>query len=268
MRPLLVAFLLCAVVSAQTPSFDVVSIKPNKSGSGSMSVGVRSGRFNAVNATALTLVQNAYPQQTFHIFGAPGWMTSERYDVSATITSAVTPTIDQFRSLIRAMLADRFKLAAHIETREMPVYVMTLARADGKLGPRLRRWDVDCQAVWSGAIKNPPPSSVPGIPPCGGRGGAGLHAHSGQNMEGLARSLETYLSANVLERTGLEGQWEIHLQWTPEAQRPDTPRFDGAQGEFGTLFTAIQEQLGLKLEARHAPVEVLVIDSIERPREN
>lgn len=264
MRRLILPVLLSAVVSAQPPSFDVVSIKPNKSGSLSMSVGVRSGRFNAVNATALTLVQNAYSQQTFHIFGAPGWMDAERYDVSATITPVVTPTREQFQAMMRTMLADRFKLVARVETREMPAYVMTFARSDRKLGPRIRPWDVDCRAVWSGEIKNPPPSSVPGIPPCGGRGGAGLHAQSGQNMEGLARSLESYLSAKVIEQTELKGQWEIHLQWDA-----GQPRIDGGQpSEFGSLFTALQEQLGLKLDARRLPVEVLVIDKVERPSEN
>jgi uncharacterized protein (TIGR03435 family) len=262
MHRLLVPFLLCAAVSAQTPSFDVVSIKPNTSGSLSMSVGGPPGRFVAVNATVLTLVQNGYSQETFHIFGVRGWMESDRYDVSATFTAP--STAEQRRAMVRKMLVDRFKFVSHFETRAMPAYVLTLTRADGTLGPRIRPWDVDCKAVWSGAMTNPPPSSVPGIPPCGGRGGAGLYAQSGVDMQGFARSLASTLGATVIDQTGLKGQWEIHLQWNA-----GTPRFDGAHAdEFGSLFTVLPEQLGLKLDARRMPVEVLVIDSIERPSDN
>jgi uncharacterized protein (TIGR03435 family) len=210
MRRLLVPFLLCAAVSAQTPSFDVVSIKRNTSGSLSVSVGGPPGRFTAVNATAMMLLQNAYSQQTFHIFGAPGWMDSERYDVLAMMTAPAT--FEQRQMMLRKMFAERFALVSHFETRDMPAYLLTSARADGRLGPRIRPWTVDCAAVWSGEVTDPPPSSVPGIPPCGGRGGGGVYAQSGVSMEGFARSLMTDLGVMVIDRTGLQGQWEIHLQ--------------------------------------------------------
>jgi uncharacterized protein (TIGR03435 family) len=262
MRALLVPSLLCAVVSAQTPAFDVVSIKRNTSGSQSVSVGGVPGRFTAVNVTALMLLQNAYPLETFHIFGAPGWTSSERYDVSATMTAPAT--FEQRQAMLRNMFAERFTLVSHFETRAMPAYVLTVARADGKLGPRIRPWTVDCKAVWSGEVSNPPPSSVPGIPPCGGRGGGGLYAQSGVNIEGFARSLASDLGARVIDRTGLQGLWEIHLQWNA-----GTRRFDGAEpDQFGSLFTSLQEQLGLKLESQRVPIDVLVIDSIDRPSEN
>jgi len=271
MRHVLISFIVAAGVGAQIPAptntapdptFDVISIKPNKSGSGSMRVGVTAGRVTAINATTLVLVQNAYSQQTFHIVGALGWMDSERYDVVATITPPVQPTPAQYQAMMRKMLADRFSFVVHLETREMPAYVLTRARPDGKLGPRLWPWNVDCRAVWSGEIK-PPPSSVPGIPPCGGRGGGGFYAQSGVSMDGFARSLASNLGATVINQTGLKGEWEIHLQWAQETQRADA-----AQSEFGSLFTSVQEQLGLKLEARRLPVEVLVIDNVERPSEN
>jgi len=254
MRRLLVPFLFVVAVSAQTPAFDVVSIKANKSGSQSTSVGGAPGRFTAVNATPLMLVQNAYSQQTFHIFGVRGWMESERYDVSATF--APPATFEQRQAMIRKMLVDRFNFVAHIEMREMPAYLLTLARADRKLGPRIHPWDVDCKAVWSSQI-TPPPSSVPGIPPCGGRGGGGLYAQSGVDIGGFAHYLASHLGATVIDQTGLKGQWEIHLQWNA-----GTPRFDGAQPEeFGSLFTSLPEQLGLRLDARRVPAYMVFNDA-------
>lgn len=260
MRRLLVLFLMCAAVSAQTPSFDVVSIRADKSNDLHMSGGWTPGRFSMVGATPLVLVQHAFSQETFHIFGVRSWMEADRYNVSATFTPPAT--LEQRRAMVRKMLADRFNFVAHVEMREMPAYVLTLARADGKLGPRMRPWDVDCRAVWKNEIK-PPPSSVPGIEPCGALGGLGLYARSGVNIETLAQDLANDIRASVIDETGLTGQWEIHLQWNAGPRR-----IDGAQAdELGSLFTALQEQLGLRLDARRRPVEVLVIDRAEKPDE-
>ncbi len=107
MRHLLVPFLVTAAVAAQTPSFDVISVKPNKSGSGSMTVGVRGERWVAVNATPLALVMNAYRHETFNVIAVPDWMKSERYDVTAT-SSLINPTREQYQAMVRALLVDRF----------------------------------------------------------------------------------------------------------------------------------------------------------------
>lgn len=271
MRGVLISLFATAALAAQTPqssersdpAFDVVSIKPNTSGKNEMSVGARAGRFTAVGATPLVLVQNAYPHHTFHILGAPGWMNAARYDVSAVIAPPVTPNREQLQTMMRALLAARFNFAAHTETREMPAYVLTFARPDRSLGRRMQPWDVNCRDVWAGTT-SATPSSVPGIPPCGGRAGGGLFAQSGVDMESFVRFLASNLEAAVVDRTGLEGNWEIHLQWNA-----GPTRFDGASAdEFGSLFTSLEEQLGLKLVAQRMPVEVLVIDRIERPSEN
>ena len=127
-------------------SFDVVSIKPNTSGSGGMTIGMRGGRLTMVNGTPMTLVMNAYPQQSFHIFGAPSWMTSERYDVTATTTRG-DPSGEEYRAMVKALLVERVKLVAHTEVRQLPIYALVIARGDEKLGPRIRRWDTDCDAV-------------------------------------------------------------------------------------------------------------------------
>ena len=263
MRHVLFPFLIAAAVAAQAPSFDVVSIKPNKSGSGSMTVGSRGDRWVAVNATTLTLVMNAYSHETFNIVAVPAWMKSERYDVTAT-SSLVNPTREQYQAMVRALLAERFKLVAHTEVRELPTYRLVRASGDGAPGPRLRRTDVDCDAIWSRPADAPRVTSpVTGMPVCTARGGMGTYASSAVTMEDFARTLSYELERKVTDGTGLEGRYDLLLQFTPEERRAA-----GAPDEFGTIFTALLEQLGLKLEARRGPVEVLVIDRVERPSEN
>ena len=261
-------------VSAQTPApsstpsqapltFDVVSIKPNTSGSGSMSVGMRGDRLNFVNGTAFTVVMNAYSHETFHIYGAPGWMMSERYDITA-VSPIGTPTREQYHALMRALLADRFQFKAHTEVRQLPTYRLVRAGADASLGPRLQKTDTDCMAVARDRSGGPPRmSAVTGGPVCGGRGGMGVYAMSGTAMADVARSLSSELGRKVTDETGLEGAYDVLLQWTPENRSAA-----GTPDEFGSIFTAVQEQLGLKLEPQRSEVEVLVIDHVEHPSEN
>ena len=243
------------------PRFDVVSIRRNTTGSGSMTVGGQRGRFMAVNTTTLTLIMNAYPFETFRVIGAPGWATSERYDVSALTEGE--PDLQQRQAMLRRLLAERFNLAAHTEVQPMQTYRLVLARSDGRLGPQLKPWTVDCEALRkSGGAAAPPIRSAADfavVVPCGMRGGRGVFAAGGYPLESFARSLSSDLSAPVTDRTGLKGDFEILLRWNPD------PSLPGADPSLPSLFTAVEEQLGLKLEPRRDPAEVLVIDRIERP---
>lgn len=169
--------------------------------------------------------------------------------------------------MIRTMLADRFQLVVHNEKREMPVYAIVLARADGRFGPQLKRSELDCNAV-AEAIKRgaaTPPQRSPDRPFCGTQTGPGMVMTSGVQMTDFARNLSPSTGRIVLDRTGLTGPFDIDLKFTPD---PLGPGVGDPATDVPSLFVAIQEQLGLKLEAMRAPVDVLVIDSAERPSEN
>jgi len=248
--------------SAKGPRFEAASIKRNVSGSGASSWGGRGGRWTGTNITPLMLVTNAYQYESFRIAGAPGWMSSERYDISAVADSEAERTPVQ--AMLRTLLAERFNFVAHVEMRPLQTYQLVLAREDGRLGPQLKPWTLDCDALRkSGKL---PPAPVPRSAadfaiavPCGMRGGMGVYAAGGRSIGDLASSLASDLSAPITDHTGLSGNFEIVLRWNPDPSAP------GADPTLPSLFTAVEEQLGLKLEARREPAEVLVIDRVERP---
>ena len=234
--------------------FEVVSIKPNNSGSRGTRIGVRGRQFLAENMTALGLVTNAYRHETFRIVGAPDWMSSERYDLTATADVELNAN---FQGMLKTVLAERFKLMAHTDTRTLQTYALVLAARDGKLGPQLRHWTVDCETRRANPSPTPTGAGQTTVPTCGMRAGPGLYAAGGVSLATFAGSLASDLNAVVRNQTGLDGDFEISLRWNPDAAAGDPA--------LPSLFTALQEQLGLKLEPTRAPVEVLVIDSVERP---
>jgi bla regulator protein blaR1 len=275
------------------PQFEVASIKLNKSGDGRVMLGVQpGGRFTATNVPLRLLIRNAYQLQDFQIVGGPSWITSEHYDI---VAKAEEGQGDAFQSpgngqpsrgqlMIRALLADRFKLAVHNEDREMPIFALVLARPDGKLGPGLTKSEIDCAALGRGRGRGPggPPPPPPdgraamtGPIQCGIRIGPGNMAVGGSPMSQVASSLGMFAGRIVFDRTGLTGNYDFQLTWTPDqvAQRPPgapEPQINGVPIDPNgpSLFTAVQEQLGLKLDSQRGPVAVLVIDRVEHPTEN
>ena len=252
-----VCVVAAATLAAQqaSPVFAVASIKQNMSGSTSLRVGGGSpDRFEMIDGDVMTLVLNAYGLQAFRVVGAPGWMGSERFDVTAK--SDTIPTVAQRQLMLKHLLATRFGMVAHIETRPLPSYVL-MRQSGAQLGPQLKPWTVDCAAMLEpGGAKAGPPVATSAAPTCGMRGAPGLFAAGGATIDALAQSLSSALNVPVVDETGLLGHYEIVLRWA----RDDRPN-DNAP----SLFTAVQEQLGLKLESRRMPGEVLVIDSVERP---
>ena len=261
---LVVVTLLAPVAGAQSrptevgsPTFDVVSIKPNKTGPGRAGFGGSGGRWTMVNIPASGLILTAYPSLTNELLGAPAWVESERFDVDAR--AAFEPTAEQERMMLRALLADRFKFVAHYETQDRPIYNLVVARADGRLGPQLRRIDIDCatykpQLPGRGAPE--PPGANP--PPCSFRmSGASsmLIVSGGRTLQSLADSIANLAGRPILDKTGLTGYYAFTLE-------------SGGFNDGLSIFTALQEQLGLKLESTRGPVDFLVIDHIERPTEN
>lgn len=256
-------------LSAQAPStFEVASIRPNTSdnqqGAG-LAAPQPGGRFIAVGATLRVLVSGAY--DGMQIVSGPAWIDSSRFDINARASSEVPP--DDMRRMLRSLLADRFKLAAHTETRELPTYVLSTARGDKKLGPKLRESDAACAKE----ARNFIPAGPGGPPACGDfRMGARSLIARAMSMPAFARVMRGRVGRPVIDRTGLQGAYELDLEWSSDLGLQQAPPGSAGASELTpeglSLFTALQEQLGLRLQADRGPVDVLIIDSAEPPTPN
>ena len=256
------------VVSART--FEVASVRPNRSGEVRLSFGGPAGRYEIVNAPLRTIVRVAHQVQDYQIVEAPGWIAAERFDILAT-TPAVRPA--ERAEMLRNLLADRFKLRTHVERRDMPIFEMVLTRSDGRLGPSARATDVNCAERAAGRSAGVPPPPVPaGVslerPLCGLMLRPGVLMAGAMTMGEFARELAPQVNRFVLDRTGITGFFDFDVQFTPDQPTPAPP---GASPQppvdsaGPSLFTALQEQLGIRLAATRGAVEVLVIDAISRP---
>jgi uncharacterized protein (TIGR03435 family) len=269
------------------PTFEVASVRPNTSADGKVMIGIQpGGRFNAVNVALWDLIRQAYNLQRTQIVGAPDWVETARYDIVAKAEGDIprggpgSPP-GPLNFMMQDLLEERFKLKAHRETRDMPIYALVLARSDQKLGQGLRPSTVDCQAFRGrGRGGAAGPGMGPGGPPramftpgerptCGMMVGPGQVAAGGIPISQLTVMLSQYTQRIVVDRTGLKGNFDIDLTFTPE-RMPQGPPPPGVQlppidPNGPSIFTAIQEQLGLKLDSERGPVEVLVIDHVERP---
>ena len=293
--PIVVAVMNASRLAAQTaaadgPAFEVASVKLNTSRAGERNFDLApGGRFTATRATLRDLITVAYQlpngrlRDDSQIAGGPSWIDSDRFDIvakaegdSARIDAggisagaarpAEISAIDQVRLMLRALLADRFKLTVRNEVRELPVFALVMARNDGRLGPQLHKVDVDCAAQRGDGSRGAPPDAVRAF--CGGFSGRGLGHTSGHAvpMSMVAKFLEGSVGRVVTDRTGLVGRFDLDLQWTPDQpQQPDALEPVPIDPNGVSIFTAVQEQLGLKLESQNNPVDVLVIDRAERP---
>ena len=247
-------------------AFDVASVKPNVSGEMRVTVqAMPGGRFTATNAPLRTLIREAYALQGFQLSGGPGWLDSDRFDIVAKSENNPTPL--QMRVMLRALLTERFKLSVHTETRDLPLYALVLARPDGKLGPHLRRTGTDCSQApeWLGT--GPPPVRDAAAP-CrsGGPGAGGAMRFRGITLEAFAKFLAMPVRRPVIDRTGLTGDFDIELEMSAELGPPPPPPgmpdlIDRSSAP--SIFTSLPEQLGLRLDSRRGPVEILVIDRVE-----
>src|SRR5262245_40139561 len=264
--------------NGQTLAFEAASVKPNKSTERNRGAGFQpGGRFLARNMTLRSLVAIAYgtpqPLPTFRVLGGPGWSDSDGFDVEAKTVGEFPDTqggpgfSNSGELMLRTLLAERFHLKAHTETRDLPIYALVQARSNGSLGPRLRRSDIDCDAALAAVVvaraAGAPPSPAD-RPVCAFRGFTG----SGVTLEQLSAVLTPLLQRVVLDRTGLVGRFDVDLVLNPDQmRRPDAPGRD-ASLDGPSIFTTLQEQLGLKVESTRGPVEVAVIDAAEHPIDN
>jgi uncharacterized protein (TIGR03435 family) len=218
------------------------------------------------------LITFAYQLQPNQLIGGPPWLDRDRFDVVAKVDGDVRPAAgggpDRVMLAMRTLLEERFQLAIHPETRELDVFALMVVKP-GQLGPALKPAEQDCSPEGMAARRAAPPDpSRPFF--CGLRGmGPGKIALSGMPLSFYARSLSNQVGRFVVDRTGLEGRWDFTLTFVPQGP-PGQPFGAAAPGEpvdpdTPDLFTALRQQLGLKLEPTKAPVDVMVIDRVEKP---
>jgi uncharacterized protein (TIGR03435 family) len=245
-------------------TFEVASIKQNKSGSASGGANAQpGGRVTVRNTSLYDLVRNGQGLQPYEVAAGerlPSWVTTDRWDIEAKGPEQATQP--QLRTMLQNLLTDRFKLVTRRETRDVPVYALVLSRADGRLGSQIRQSAADCAAL--AAAARTADGGQGGPRPCGRDVGPGVISAIGTTIPDFARGLSLNTGRFVMDATGLTGRFDIDLKWTPDQAIGGA----GAQTDGTSLFAAIQEQLGLRLDARQAPVNVLVIESAERPAED
>jgi uncharacterized protein (TIGR03435 family) len=286
-----IAFVLAVTVvtaASQSLSFDVVSVRRGASVDAVRGISVMpGGRLTAPSVTVRDLVAAAYGLQDNQIVDGPEWTGHDRFEVAATTRPDVSSA--DARAMLRTLLADRFRFAAHQDTRELPVYVMTMAREDRTHGPLLRAAGPEC-APMKGPMRGvaapsfvaaPPPPPPP--PPPGARpmlflgsepircpsmaarmNGGGHWSLRDFTMARIAGQLTAELGRPVTDRTGLTGTYDLDLTFASDAA------VIAVQGptEAPPLMTALRDQLGLRLDSSRARVQVLVIDRVEQPTEN
>jgi uncharacterized protein (TIGR03435 family) len=243
------------------PAFEVATIRPNISGETRRQIEVLpGGRFTAINMTLWQILSIAYPidgkfRDQNNLTGGPGWITSDRFDIVAkaegspgldtnkpgsTVTDVDRDAVERIRMMLRRCLTERFKLRVHHETRQLPTYQLVMVKTDGGTGPQLRKAADHCGRD-CGSIRRTGPNEVVG---------------TAVSLGSLAHSMSEWVGRPVTDNTDLTGPIDFTLTWSPESA-PDSAA--------PSIFTAVQEQLGLKLVPARGPIDVLVVDSAERP---
>lgn len=278
-------FLFCGIESrvqaqdAVRPDFEVASVKVSPSDSrGGRFAALPGGRLSVRNNPLRNLILNAYDVRNFQILGLPAWVDSDHYDIDAKASGS--PAEAQMMQMLQSLLADRFKLKVYYETKELPVFVLTAAKGGIKLQP----WkEGSCIAYEAG---QPLPAPAPGqeaLKPCGNN----LVFRKGPNMEWNATKIDmpkptmvlsSILARTVIDGTGFAGTFDLHLEWSNDENAAAAPKA-AESGDIGkpvsaadtdgqSIITVLQQQLGLKLESTKGPVQVLVVEHVEKPSAN
>jgi len=247
--------------NVKLPVYDVASVKPNKANDGMMRIMNHPDGFSCTNISLKTLIGNAYGIRQDLITGGPAWADSVGFDVEAKVSGEDVEAFKkltgrQRNSLLQALLADRFHLKVHHETKTLPMYDLLIAKG----GSRLK---ANAPAPPSpDAAKDPEAAKPRGMMTMG----PGMLKGQGLPMASIANQLSYALQATVSDKTGLTGDFDFELKWTPDDAGPTNA--DTSSEPNISIFTAVQEQLGLKLQPTKGPVDTLVIDHAEQPAEN
>jgi uncharacterized protein (TIGR03435 family) len=277
MNRLAVLFLSCCALFAQQPTapqaYDVVAIKPSDPNDRRIMMRNMPGTLSMTGVTLKLLIQQAYGVQDFQVSGGPGWVGSDRFGIEAKVLDApVGPPpdflkmseqernqyLERNRVMLRGLLEDRFQLKVHHESKDMPVYALVVAKG----GPKLK----------DNGGKTSDPNMKPGMM----RMGPAQLTGSQMPISALVNTLSQQLGRTVVDQTGLKGNYDFELKWTPDLSQgggpfgggPLPPGVEAPDPNGPTVFTAVQEQLGLKLESQKGPVDVIVIDQAAKPSEN
>jgi uncharacterized protein (TIGR03435 family) len=272
--------------SAPLPTFEVASIRPHRPGDLTSRYFMQQDRLIVSNATPKSLIASAYNVKPFQVSGGPNWIESGEYDIEAKVPDSLAEELqklpsdkrrDTFALMVQSLLADRFKLRLSHDTKELPVYALVVAKS----GPKLH--EAKPGDTYPNGMKTPDGLSAgPGFMVAKGGGESREFTAQAVPIANLVRVLSGPLASldrRVLDKTGLKGNYDIHLHWMPDQSHaamsqgpgggnPGIDNLPPPDSSGPSPFTALQEQLGLKLESTKGPVEVLVIDHIERPSEN
>ncbi len=237
-----------------TPSFEVATIKPTKPDEQGKAFLVRGNRFRTINTSLAEMMSFAYGIHAKQVVGAPAWFDADKFDLDAKPDGEGAPNDTQWKGMLQKLLVERFKLTFHHDKRELSVYVLAVGRG----GPKLNKSEGD-------------PNGLPGLFFRGRPGDLVVHNATMGDFTGLLQN--AVLDRPVVDQTGVTGRWDFTLNWTPDdsqfggmaAKIP--PPTDGSIAP-PALYTAVQEQIGLKLDATRAPADVFVIDHIEKPSDN
>lgn len=268
----------------ESPSFEVVSVKKDSNDANMVRLGGPDvSRFTAANVSAKTLIEFSYNFQDFQLSGGPSWMDSEKFDIDGKVEDSLAQQLralpqvkqqDQMRLMVRSLLADRFKLRVSHSTKILPVFALVIAKG----GPKLRA--VDPPDTQSAPFPAPPTPGGPATLPPGEvmislfTGGKATMAGKAASMANLAKMLGVQLGRHVNDETGLTGSYDFLLSYTRDSTLGGVsivavPSPTSAENPGGvSIFTAIQEQLGLKLQSTKGPVDTIVINHIEEPSAN
>jgi uncharacterized protein (TIGR03435 family) len=257
---------------ASMPQFEVASVKEVKqSNSDTSASGINSrlpDRFVATNVPVFFLILEAYEITGHNLVGAPDWTWDKAYDLVGTYPGASRPPNHEIHLMLQQLLGDRFGLKAHREQREILAYDLVVARKDGKLGPHIHKSDMDCAAwIASGRPKTapgPPSPVLPSVerPVCGMLTTRKWLTGGARTMQDLAGPLGALSEKTVVDKTGLTGSYDIDLQWASMELSADQAG-SGASNGGPSLFTALEEQLGLKLVPHKEQFDVVVVDAIK-----
>jgi uncharacterized protein (TIGR03435 family) len=283
---LAVVVLVIPIFSQQSggpgPAFEVATVKPSKAGDNRIAIMAQpGGRFRVTNATLKMVMAVAYRVRDFQISGGPGWTGTDRWDIEGKAeegsiqlnTIPLEPTVvSPLMLMVQSLLEDRFQLKMHRESKDLPVYELLVAKGGSKM--KLAADQSPMRPPERGSPPPPMPQKGGTVPRGMTNMGPGRIEANGTPIAFFIQGLAQQLGRPVIDKTGLQGFYDIKLQWTPElgeglakpgGVEPPPPPPDPSGP---SIFTAIQEQLGLRLESVKGPVDVLVIDSVQRPTEN